>query len=66
MYLLLCRNVSPGRFQRCMESLLMQDWQEFGVVLVDDASTAASCPAYQQLVLQHGVLAAFRARVRAL
>lgn len=49
-----------------MESLLMQDWQEFGVVLVDDASTAASCPAYQQLVLQHGVLAAFRARVRAL
>ena len=33
------RNVDPGRFKRCFESLAAQSVQEWGAVVVDDAST---------------------------
>ena len=33
------RNVDPGRFKRCVESLVAQSVQEWGAVVVDDAST---------------------------
>ena len=33
------RNVDPGRFKRCLESLAAQSVQEWGAVVVDDAST---------------------------
>ena len=33
------RNVDPGRFKRCFESLAAQNVQEWGAVVVDDAST---------------------------
>ncbi len=33
------RNVDPGRFKRCVESLAAQNVQEWGAVVVDDASS---------------------------
>ena len=33
------RNVQPGRFKRCFESLVCQKVQDWGAVVVDDAST---------------------------
>ena len=33
------RNVDPGRFRRCFESLAAQDCHDWGAVVVDDAST---------------------------
>ena len=33
------RNVDPGRFKRCIESLAAQSVQDWGAVVVDDAST---------------------------
>ena len=33
------RNVAPGRFKRCVESLAAQSVQDWGAVVVDDAST---------------------------
>ncbi len=33
------RNVDPGRFRRCFESLAVQDCRDWGAVVVDDAST---------------------------
>ena len=33
------RNVDPGRFKRCVESLVAQSVQGWGAVVVDDAST---------------------------
>ena len=33
------RNVDPGRFRRCFESLAAQDCRDWGAVVVDDAST---------------------------
>ena len=33
------RSVDPGRFKRCFESLAAQSVQEWGAVVVDDAST---------------------------
>ena len=33
------RNVEPGRFKRCYQSLLTQQGNEWGAVVVDDAST---------------------------
>ena len=33
------RNVDPGRFKRCFESLAAQDCPDWGAVVVDDAST---------------------------
>ena len=33
------RNVSPGRFKRCFESLAAQRGEDWGAVIVDDAST---------------------------
>ena len=33
------RNVRPGRFRRCVESLLTQESADWGAVVVDDAST---------------------------
>jgi hypothetical protein len=56
--------VPPGRFHRCLESLAAQDWQAWGLVLIDDASTNTSCSAYQQLLLDSIVPAKLRSRVR--
>ena len=33
------RNVDPGRFKRCVDSLVAQGVQDWGAVVVDDAST---------------------------
>ena len=33
------RNVDPGRFKRCVDSLVAQSVQDWGAVVVDDAST---------------------------
>ena len=33
------RNVGPGRFRRCFESLVSQKSHDWGAVVVDDAST---------------------------
>ncbi len=33
------RNVNPGQFKRCIESLIVQTGHDWGAVLVDDAST---------------------------
>ena len=33
------RNVDPGRFKRCIESLAAQNAEDWGAVVVDDAST---------------------------
>ena len=33
------RNVEPGRFKRCVESLVAQSMPDWGAVVVDDAST---------------------------
>ncbi len=33
------RNVNPGQFKRCVESLTAQDGSDWGAVVVDDAST---------------------------
>ena len=33
------RNVNPGQFRRCIESLMAQDGPDWGAVVVDDAST---------------------------
>ena len=33
------RNVDPGRFKRCVESLIAQSVQDWGAVVVDDASS---------------------------
>ena len=33
------RNVEPGRFKRCFESLIAQEGVDWGAVVVDDAST---------------------------
>ena len=33
------RNVNPGQFKRCIESLMAQDGSDWGAVVVDDAST---------------------------
>ena len=33
------RNVDPGRFKRCVESIAAQSVQDWGAVVVDDAST---------------------------
>ncbi len=33
------RNVNPGQFKRCIESLTAQDGPDWGAVVVDDAST---------------------------
>ncbi len=38
VFIIAGRNVVPGRFQRCLDSLLRQDNQEWGAVIVDDAS----------------------------
>jgi hypothetical protein len=47
-----------------LESLAAQDWQGWGLVLIDDASTNTSCPAYQQLLLDTVVPVELRNRVR--
>ena len=39
VYVICGRNVAPGRFKRCVESLAAQSVQEWGAVVVDDAST---------------------------
>ena len=39
VYVICGRNVAPGRFKRCVESLAAQSLQEWGAVVVDDAST---------------------------
>ena len=33
------RNVDPGRFRQCFESLVAQDCDDWGAIVVDDAST---------------------------
>ena len=33
------RNVDPSRFRRCLQSLVLQDADDWGAVIVDDAST---------------------------
>ncbi len=33
------RNVNPGQFKRCIESVIAQDGSDWGAVVVDDAST---------------------------
>ena len=33
------RNVDPGRFRQCFESLVTQDFNDWGAVVVDDASS---------------------------
>lgn len=58
-----CRNVSPGRLQRCFESLEAQDWQEWGLTLIDDCSTDSSCFAYQGALLEFGCSNSLQKRV---
>jgi hypothetical protein len=42
VFLLKGRNTPEERLRRCFASLLMQDSQEFGLVVIDDASDAAN------------------------
>lgn len=37
VFLLLGRDTLPARLARCIRSLAMQTWQEFGVILIEDA-----------------------------
>jgi 2-polyprenyl-3-methyl-5-hydroxy-6-metoxy-1,4-benzoquinol methylase len=39
------RNVEPGRFRRCLDSVLRQEWTDWGAVVFDDAS----CPAWAEM-----------------
>ena len=48
------RNVDPGRFKRCLESLGAQSGPEWGAVVVDDASTNAFGDYAGMLLAPHG------------
>ena len=39
VFIIAGRNVAPGRFRRCLESILRQRRDDWGAVVVDDAST---------------------------
>lgn len=60
----MCRNVAPGRFQRCMESLEQQDCEQWGAVLFDDASDDTGAREYQQFYLQNILPAKFKGKVK--
>ena len=48
------RNVAPGRFKRCLESLGAQSRLEWGAVVVDDASTNGFGDYARMLLAPHG------------
>ena len=48
------RNVDPGRFKRCIESLAAQSVQDWGAVVVDDASTNGFGDYAQLLLSDYG------------
>ena len=39
MFVICGRNVDPGRFRRCFDSLVAQRGDDWGAIIVDDAST---------------------------
>jgi 2-polyprenyl-3-methyl-5-hydroxy-6-metoxy-1,4-benzoquinol methylase len=47
------RNVEPGRFQRCLESVLRQGQKDWGAVVFDDASHPAWSEMQRQLCNAH-------------
>ena len=41
VFIIAGRNVAPGRFRRCLESILRQRRDDWGAIVIDDASTPA-------------------------
>ena len=48
------RNVEPGRFKRCFESLVAQGVHDWGAVVVDDASTNGFADYARMLLADYG------------
>jgi len=48
------RNVPPGRFRRCLESLKAQTRRDWGAVVIDDASHHAWADEYEELLRPYG------------
>lgn len=44
------RNVPPGRFRRCLESLLVQTRRDWGAIIIDDASHHSLADEYEELL----------------
>lgn len=79
IFLMLGRNTEPAKLDRCLASLRMQSRQDFGVIMIDDASDSHAAPAWHlrlgdlaprvTLVRRHqrqGYLANFELAVRQL
>lgn len=54
VFLLFGRNTAPDRLDRCLQSLRMQSRQDFGIIMIDDASDTREAPAWH---LRFGTLA---------
>ncbi|EFJ52856.1 hypothetical protein VOLCADRAFT_86249 [Volvox carteri f. nagariensis] len=59
------RNVAPGKFGRCLESLADQDIdpRRVGVVVVDDSSDAGACGPYMEACCRHLMPSRWRSQI---
>ncbi|MBU1239997.1 glycosyltransferase [Myxococcota bacterium] len=52
IFLIMGTNVAPGRFRRCLDSLLQQTRKDWGAIIMDDGSTP-EVGEYQHLLCSH-------------